>query len=103
MAIDRNELADGVQQVLRKSAKSYGDALTEYGNTFLAYSKGEIGAARVAGAALKVATRESRRAVETSVDLCGACARWAASVVGVKFKRAESAAESGDGATESHK
>lgn len=88
MSTSRSELGDSVSNLLRVTAKEYGEAITEYGNALVAYGKGEINANKVAETALKVASREARRALDTSVGLGGAYAKWAASLVGLKLKKA---------------
>jgi hypothetical protein len=79
----QSTIEDNVTDFLRKTARQYGDAVTQYGNTFISYGKGEIDATKVAEATLRLATVEAQRAVETGINLGTAYAKWVSSLVGV--------------------
>jgi hypothetical protein len=95
MSTLQSEIEDDITQLLRTTARQYGEALVQYGGTFAAYGRGEIDAREVAQRTLNMAIGEARRVVETDVGLGFSYAKWAASLVGIKnlSSQAEQAAE----------
>lgn len=80
----QREIETGMSRLLRRTAREYGDAVTEYGNAFIAYSKGQIDAAKVAETTMKLAAGEARRVIETGMELGAAYTKWATALVGMQ-------------------
>ena len=84
MSTLQSELENNLSDFLRTAARQYGDTVTQFGEAFVAYGKGEIDAAGVAQTTLKLAAGEARRAVETGIGLGSSYVNWVTSLVGIK-------------------
>lgn len=84
MSTTRAEIEDRITQLLQTTARQYAGALAEYGDSFAAYGRGEIGAADLAQRNLSVAVRESRQVGTTVIGLGIDYAKWAASLIGIR-------------------
>ena len=88
MSASDSEIEASVTRLLRAAAKEYGEAVTAYGQAFLAYSRGDIDAGKVAEATFRVTLDGTRRMLDTGLKLGTAYARWSASLAGVEELKA---------------
>jgi hypothetical protein len=78
-----NEINEALTKFVRRAVKHYGDAVSQYGQALIAYSKGEEDIADFAKTSFNLAISEAQEIVGDGFALSEAYYRWAFSMVGI--------------------